>query len=121
MGAVCGDRPFAPAPPLFMNASLANAAREHSLDMGRRGYFDHATPEGVSPWDRMKAAGWSGGYNGENIFGGPATAEEVVDGWMKSPGHCENIMNPAFKYIGIGYADVEGSPLTHYWTQDFGG
>jgi uncharacterized protein YkwD len=120
-GAVCGDKAYAPAPPLVMSAALRQAAREHSSDMGARSYFDHGSPDGRSPADRMRAAGWSSGFTGENIFGGPRTAEEVVDGWMKSPGHCANIMSPNYKAIGIGYARRDGSPLGHYWTQDFGG
>jgi uncharacterized protein YkwD len=121
MGAVCGDRAFGPASPLTMDAALRKAAREHSRDMGSRRYFDHGSPEGRSPDDRMRAAGWSGRSSGENIFGGPPTAAAVVDGWMKSPGHCANLMSPGYRVIGVGYADVPGSPLGHYWTQDFGG
>lgn len=121
MGAVCGDRSFGPALPLTMDATLRRAAREHSRDMGTRNYFEHSSPDGRSPDDRMRAAGWSGRSSGENIYGGPPTAAAVVDGWMKSPGHCANMMSPGFRIIGIGYADVPGSQLTHYWTQDFGG
>ena len=121
MGAVCGDRSFGPAAPLAMNAALRQAAREHSRDMGSRNYFDHTSLDGRSPDERMKAAGWSGRASGENIFGGPTTAAAVVDGWMKSPGHCENMMNPGYRVIGVGYAEVPGSQLRHYWTQDFGG
>jgi uncharacterized protein YkwD len=40
---------------------------------------------------------------------------------MHSPGHCTNIMSPGFRSLGVGYARVPGSPLEHYWTQDFGG
>jgi uncharacterized protein YkwD len=121
MGARCGDRTFAPAPPLAMNTALRRAARDHSRDMGAANYFSHASLDGRSPDERMKAAGWSGRTNGENIFGGPRTAAEVVDGWMKSPGHCANIMAPGYRFIGIGYAQVDNSQLGHYWTQDFGG
>jgi uncharacterized protein YkwD len=121
MGAVCGDRTFGPALPLAMNAALRQAARDHSRDMGSRGYFDHGSPDGRSPDDRMRAAGWSGKSSGENIYGGPPTAAAVVDGWMKSPGHCANLMSPGYRVIGVGYAEVKGSPLGHYWTQDFGG
>jgi uncharacterized protein YkwD len=121
MGAVCGDRAFGPALPLAMDAALRRAAREHSRDMGSRSYFSHDSPDGRSPDDRMRAAGWSGKSSGENIYGGPPTAAAVVDGWVKSPGHCANLMGPGYRSIGIGYADVPGSPLHNYWTQDFGG
>ena len=121
LGAVCGDRSFGPALPLAMDAALRRAAREHSRDMGSRSYFSHDSPDGRSPDDRMRAAGWSGRSSGENIYGGPPTAAAVVDGWVKSPGHCANLMSPGYRIIGIGYADVPGSPLHNCWTQDFGG
>ena len=120
-GAVCGERSFGPAPPLAMNAVLQRAAREHSRDMGSHNYFSHGSLDGRSPDRRMKAAGWSGRSTGENIFGGPATAAAVVDGWVKSPGHCANLMSPGYGAIGVRYADVPGSQFEHYWTQDFGG
>lgn len=120
-GAVCGDKAFAPAPPLTAIASLRAAAREHSNDMGVRNYFDHGSPDGRSASARMKAAGFGGGTTGENIFAGPKTAAEVVDGWMKSPGHCANMMSPHYTALGVGYAYVARSTYGNYWTQDFGG
>jgi uncharacterized protein YkwD len=119
-GAVCGDRTFPPAPPLAMSPILRRAAREHSADMGTRRYFSHTTPDGRSYVDRLRAAGSTAGFSGENIFTGPPTPADVVDGWMKSPGHCDNIMAAGFRYIGVGYADIPGSPGGKYWTEDFG-
>jgi uncharacterized protein YkwD len=120
-GARCGDKDYAPVPPLAPNAALARAARDHSRDMGVGRYFDHTSRDGRDPGDRMKAAGFSGRTWGENITGGPRTPAEAVDAWMHSPGHCTNIMSPGFRSLGVGYARVPGSPLEHYWTQDFGG
>jgi uncharacterized protein YkwD len=120
-GAVCGDQSFGPAPPLAPNAALDTAARAHSADMGLRRYFDHGDPDGHSASARISAAGFRGGFTGENIYGGPPTARDVVDGWMRSPGHCANIMNPRYTSLGVGHAHVDGSPLGDYWTQDFGG
>jgi uncharacterized protein YkwD len=125
-GAVCGAQSFGPAGPLQADAVLQTAAREHSRDMGAGNYFEHVSLDGRSPTDRMRAAGWSGRMSGENIFGGEKnggtlSAAEVVDGWMRSPGHCSNIMNPRFKTIGVGYAAAPHSRLGNYWTQDFGG
>jgi uncharacterized protein YkwD len=125
-GATCGDQTFGPAGPLTTDPILRTAAREHSQDMGARNYFEHVSPDGRSPADRMHAAGWAGRTAGENIFagernGGTLSAAEVVEGWMHSPGHCSNIMNPRFKTIGVGYASTPHSRLGNYWTQDFGG
>jgi len=125
-GAVCGGRSFAPAKPLVPDAILRTAARDHSRDMGAANYFEHVSPDGRSPIDRMHSAGWNGKTGGENIYGGhkdgaPMSAAEVVLGWMESPGHCSNIMDPRFKTLGVGFAAAPGSRLGNYWTQDFGG
>lgn len=121
-GAVCGGEPFGPAPPLEMNEVVRVAARLHSQDMGAQDYFSHDSLDGRSFADRMSEAGYTGASPwGENIAAGYSTPEAVVQGWMESPGHCRNIMNPDFRVIGIGYAHVDSSSYGHYWTQDFGG
>jgi uncharacterized protein YkwD len=51
---------------------------------------------------------------GENIAQGQMSIDEVMTGWLKSEGHCKNLMNPAFKEIGV-------AEFNHYWVQDFGG
>ena len=124
--AVCGGRSYGPAGPLAPDPVLRGAAREHSRDMGIGNYFEHVSKDGRSPTDRMHAAGWTGKLGGENIYGGeqdgaPLTAAEVVEGWMQSPGHCTNIMNPRYKTLGVGFASAPRSRLGNYWTQDFGG
>jgi uncharacterized protein YkwD len=122
VGAVCGDKTFGPAPPLGNHAALRTAARGHSKDMATRNYFDHTNPEGKGPKERIMAAGWLGiGYSGENIAAGNGTASATVQQWMKSPGHCENIMDKDFKYLGVGYFANPGAKYQHYWTQNFGG
>jgi uncharacterized protein YkwD len=121
-GATCGGTAFGPAPPLSMNETVRTAARLHSADMAARAYFDHTTPDGVTFDARMRNAGYQGPSPwGENIAAGQRTPEEVVAGWMMSPHHCEGIMNPSFRVVGVGYGYAAGSPNRHYWTQDFGG
>jgi uncharacterized protein YkwD len=102
--------------PLRLDPRLRTAARRHSEDMHLRHYFDHNSLDGTSPWDRIKAAGY-GSPGAENIARGYATAQAVVDGWMKSPGHRANILNCSLKAVGIG---VEHGPSGPWWTQDFG-
>ncbi len=121
MGANCGGTNYGPAGPLVMNEQLRAAARGHSLDMGTRNFFDHNTPEGTTPFQRIAAAGYTGSPQGENIAAGNATAEATMTQWMNSPGHCQNIMNPQYRSIGVGYANVASSRYRHYWTQNFGG
>jgi uncharacterized protein YkwD len=101
---------------LHIDSHLRTAARGHSKDMRVRHYFEHNSPDGKTPWDRIKAAGYSQ-PGAENIAMGYATAQAVVSGWMNSPGHRANILNCNLKAIGIGVEYGSGGP---WWTQDFG-
>jgi uncharacterized protein YkwD len=117
-GAVCGGEVMPPAPPLARDERLELAARLHSLDMAEQGYFSHESLDGRSPAARIAATGFPSTYVGENIARGYRTVAEVMAGWMSSPGHCRNIMNPRYRLLGVGYA--EGADGTR-WTQNFGG
>lgn len=119
-GATCGTVPQAPAPALRWNDQLAHAARNHALDLGKRRYFDHTTPEGVKFSDRITGAGYVWRTAGENIAAGQPSPAAVVDAWLRSPGHCTNLMNPAFTEMGVGGVRVDGSPYGLYWGQNFG-
>src|ERR1700675_1152925 len=72
--------------------------------MAGHNYFEHEDLSGHSPADRVRAVGYQEKLVGENIAYGPKSAEEVVQGWLDSPGHCENIMDPRFAEMGIAYA-----------------
>ncbi|WP_084960045.1 CAP domain-containing protein [Thermoactinospora rubra] len=101
--------------PLTHDPKLQAAAEGHSADMAAKGYFDHTSPDGRNPGDRIKAAGFSPiSAWGENIAKGYGTAAAVVDGWLKSPGHRANILNCNFTHIGVGH--VTSGP---HWTQVF--
>jgi uncharacterized protein YkwD len=119
-GATCGTYGYKPpAPALTMNGALRCAARKHDKDMIANNFFSHTGTGPTTPWQRIASAGY-GAYKAaaENIAAGQTTPSAVVTGWMNSPGHCNNIMNPALKEIGVGYAT--GGSYGHYWTQDFG-
>lgn len=118
-GANCGGDEMPPAGPLTMDPNLQCAARMHTMDMAERNFFDHDNPDGDGPDDRMEAAGYDGRGWGENIAAGNSTAEETMEQWMDSPGHCRNIMNDGFTLIGVGY--YPGGEYDHLWTQTFGG
>lgn len=100
--------------PLAADAPLMASARAKSSDMSTNNYFAHNSPTLGSPFDQMKASGINYKSAAENIAMGQRTPEEVVKGWMNSPGHRANIMNGNYTHIGIGY-DAQG----HYWTQQF--
>ncbi len=103
--------------PVRANDQLVTAARRHSQDMDARNYFDHTSPDGTDPGDRITAAGYRWSTYGENIARGQRSADEVMKSWMNSPGHRANILNCDFKEIGIGTHDTSGGPT---WTQVFG-
>jgi uncharacterized protein YkwD len=84
--------------------------------MAARDYFDHNSPDGKTPWDRIEAAGYDAPA-AENIARGQPTPQAVVDAWMNSEGHRANILNCKIKAIGVGVHLGEGGP---WWTQDFG-
>ncbi|MFC5144885.1 CAP domain-containing protein [Streptomyces aureoversilis] len=114
---VNAERAKAGCSPLTVNAKLQAAAQGHSDDMAARDYYDHTSPEGKSPGDRMTAAGYRWSTYGENIFKSPRDARTAMDGWMKSPGHRANILNCSFKEIGVGINFKSNGP---WWTQNFG-
>lgn len=103
-------------PPLKMDDDLRQLARNHGKDMFLRGYFSHYTPEGLSPFDRMKNAGIVYIYAGENLALAP-DVEKAEVGLMDSPGHRENILNPNFNQIGIGV--IDGDIYGKMFVQEF--
>lgn len=116
-GATCGTTRYNAVAPLVMQPALRCAARLHSKDMIDRAYFSHTTPDGVTFSQRITNAGYRWRTVGENIASGYRSPQAVVDGWIKSPGHCVNLMNGAFRDIGVGFYGGAGS---FSWTQDFG-
>lgn len=108
------ERQKAGLAPLQIDTKLMSSARQKSADMAKNRYFSHTSPTYGSPFDQMKANGISYRSAAENIAMGQRTAAEVVQAWMDSPGHRQNILTAQFTHIGIGY-DANG----HYWTQQF--
>lgn len=110
-------------PPLHENAQLDQAALAHSQDMATHGYFDHKSPAGQTPWDRIHAAGYQFSQAAENIAAGYATPEAVIDAFFHetppNDGHRRNLLNCALRDIGFGYFSQPGSAYGSYWTQDF--
>ena len=115
----CGRERFAAAPPLGVSRKLNQAAADHARDMMKKKYFEHRGSDGSQPKDRVLRAGYKSRLTGENIALGPESAEEVVAGWLESPGHCANIMDPRFQEIGVGLATGKKRGQI-YWVQNFG-
>jgi uncharacterized protein YkwD len=117
-GCTCGTTYMPPVAPLSWNNTLEKAAAGHAWDMSNNNYFSHTSKDGRSMEDRIVFAGYRfNGFKsfavGENIAMGQMTIDEVMKGWLKSPGHCKNLMNAMFREIGVA-EDHD------YWVQDFG-
>ena len=99
---------------LTLDWQLSRVARYKSQDMHDKKYFSHTSPTYGSPFDMIRAFGFSYRSAGENIAKGQRTPQEVVSAWMNSSGHRANILNASFTKIGVGYV-ADGN----YWTQMF--
>ena len=92
----CGDGYFAAAAPLRYHPLLSEAAKAHALDMSQHQFFSHSGSDGSNVGTRTTRAGYLWASVGENLaYGslGVYSEAEIVAGWLKSPGHCQNIMN----------------------------
>ena len=112
-GCQCGDTYYYPAAPLVWHSQLETAAAGHSADMYYNNYFAHQDAQGRNGGYRITQAGYVWKAFGENIASGYKTEKEVVDGWLKSPGHCKNIMSSLYKEVGVARVGT-------VWTQNFG-
>ncbi len=112
-GCQCGDTYYYPAPAILWNVQLEAAAFTHSADMYENDFFSHTAPDGSNGGVRIQKAGYKWNTYGENIASGYKSENEVIKGWLESPGHCKNIMNKSFKEMGV-------ARVGNYWTQNFG-
>lgn len=116
----CGGQAMAAAEPLAWNEALASAAESHSRAMATGDFFAHRDPEGRIPGDRAELAGYEARLIGENLAAAYGSARQVVDGWLNSPEHCANLMNPQFRHLGAAYARAPEGEVGIYWTALFG-
>lgn len=116
----CGETYFGAVAGVVWNEKLASAAQAHSDDMARNRFFDHTGSNGSSVGERLSAAGYDWSTYNENIYAGIDTVQEAVRGWLKSPGHCKNIMSANIKEIGAACADTTKGDYGTYWTLDGG-
>jgi uncharacterized protein YkwD len=115
-------------PAVTPNAALTRAAQAHSEDMATHDFTGHNDSNGVTLGNRIRAAGYSYVMLGENIAWGQQSPEQVVDMWFNetppNDAHRQNILNCAFRDIGVGYVYLANDPgnitAHYYWTEDFG-
>ena len=123
-GCYCGNEYMPPTNLIRWNDDLQDAAQNHSTDMAKHDYFDHISPNGSDPGDRISKSGYNWSSYGENIFmeqssnGSASLAQNAFNGWLMSPGHCKNMMSPNYVDMGVGKKVREESNTT-YWTQVF--
>jgi uncharacterized protein YkwD len=115
----CGSQSYAATTPLAWNDTLLAAAAAHSQDMAQNNYFEHNSQNGTTFDKRITSAGYNWSAAGENIAAGYRTVNDVMQGWLKSEGHCQNIMSPSFKEVGVACAKgATSSAFSSYWTMD---
>ncbi|MBI2035941.1 MAG: CAP domain-containing protein [Candidatus Liptonbacteria bacterium] len=91
-------------PKLRVSRVLEQAAARKAEDMARVGYFSHNGPDGKTPWEWLKEAGYIYRFAGENLAVNFIDSGDVVTAWMNSPGHKKNLLDNRFTEIGIGTA-----------------
>ncbi len=102
--------------PLKLSPDLMRAAGVRAEELPES--FSHTRPNGSSCFTVIKS---SYSVVGENIAAGQRTSAAVVESWMNSPGHRENILNAKFSRLGVGYINAPDTDYKHYWVQLFKG
>jgi len=116
----CGSDDYEATEPLSWNTTLAETALGHSTDMADNNFFSHTGSDGLNASARATEAGYFWRTVGENIAAGRSVAEATVQDWLDSPGHCRNIMNPAFREVAVACVEDSGADYRYYWTNMLG-
>lgn len=114
---ICGDTAMPAVPALTSDVKLISAASRHSLDMAKTLNFGHTGSDNSSFSERITAAGYVWSDAGENVALNQRSIPDVIDSWLKSPGHCANIMGATRP--DFGSACEKSSDGSFYWTQLF--
>lgn len=112
----CGTNFFKATAPVSWNAVLLLAAQKHSVDMTQHNFFSHTGSDSSTVATRVNETGYEWRAIGENIAAGQNTAATVISGWLTSPGHCSNLMSPAFTHTAVACTEDSGADYTRYWT-----
>ena len=111
-GCNCGNEYFPAVGAVTWNDQLEEAARNHSTYMNNNNVLSHTGANNSDPGQRIESAGYNWITYGENVASGYPDEESVIEGWIKSPGHCKNIMNGKFVHMAVARSG-------DYWTQEF--
>lgn len=116
---VCGSDVMPAVPALEWDLDLQDAAYRHSSDMANNNFMSHTGSDGTSPSDRIDATGYTWSTWAENVAAGQKDIDAVMAAWMKSEGHCKNIMNGNVTEMGSSYVENADTTYGIYWTQVF--
>lgn len=119
---MCGDDHYEATAPVTYSCTLEGAARTHSVDMETHNFFSHTGSDGLTVGNRVTATGYEWSIVGENIAAGYDSPASVTAGWLASPGHCRNIMDPRFKEFAAVRIDSTSASndYSNYWTSVYG-
>lgn len=112
-GCKCNGVQMPTVPALKWNKQLEAAALRHANDMSSKNFFSHTGSDGSTMSQRITAAGYKWSYASENIAWGYTSLPSVINGWVKSAGHCQNMMSANITELGAAKVGT-------YWVQDFG-
>lgn len=105
-------------PALVWNPKLAQAAEQHSREMARLSYFDHIGRDGSRVSQRADAAGYRWRSIAENLAAGYSNLADALRGWVRSEGHCRNLLDERYSEFGLArvVSDRPGDRYRVYWT-----
>lgn len=116
---VCGNTVMRAVGRLRWNYSLEAAAFKHATDMANKDFMSHVGSDGSEINQRIESQGYRWSAYAENVAVGPHNLDAILTGWMSSPGHCKNIMNPNVIEMGVSFVENPSGRYRIYWAQVF--
>ncbi len=104
---------------LVVEDRLMAAAQAHSQDMATHGLFSHTGSDGATPADRLARQGYDWSLYAENLGCGYTSPADLVQGWMDSSGHCDNMLLAGATHVGVSLVYHQDKTCTYYWTALF--
>ena len=115
----CGSTSYAAAGPLVRSIELSQVALAYAQQMASLQFMDHTGRDGSSPAQRISRSGYRWSEVGENLASGIMKPEDLIAGWLASPEHCANLMDPRFREMGVAFAVNPHDARGVYWAMEF--
>ncbi|HEY3516799.1 MAG TPA: CAP domain-containing protein [Gammaproteobacteria bacterium] len=115
----CGRKRMSATHALTLSPLLTKAAAVQAADQAANNFMGHRGSDGSEVGVRVTRTGYRWSSVGENVAAGQPDAATVVKAWLDSPGHCENIMGPQFREMGVAFVAAPQSELRMLWAQVF--